>query len=351
MEMGHICTLLAADTSRAFDSVEHERLLVKLGWYGVDRHWFDDWLRNRNQRIQGSGTGTLPVTHGVIQGSILGPRLFLVFTNDLPSYLPTGKHITYADDVQFLDSDTTDNLSELKKRVECTLEVALQWFTQNRLKINPGKTELLVIKPQKKKCDPSLTIKFGNVEITPSPCAKILGVHVDSALTLEKHVSQVARRCYRVLVGLSKLRHKLPYETKKTLIEALMFPYITYCCTVWGGCTATQRRRIQMAINFAARIVSGLARHDHISPALEALGWRRFDGILEERDVAMIGRLISPDAPPALADLVRRRSDISVRQTRGAVGDQLELPKIRTERARRSFYYRAVSSWNCRHGW
>ena len=170
-----------------------------------------------------------------------------------------------------------------------------------------GKTELLVIKPQKKKCDPRITIKFGNVEITPSPCAKILGVHVDSALTWEKHVSQVARRCYHVLVGLSKLRHKLPYETKKTLIEALMFPYITYCCTVWGGCTATQRRRIQKAINFAARIVSGLARHDHISPALEALGWRRFDGILEERDVAMIGRLISPDAPPALADLVRRR--------------------------------------------
>ena len=161
----------------------------------------------------------------------------------------------------------------------------------------------------------------------------------------------MARRCYHVLVGLSKLRHKLPYETKKTLIEALMFPYITYCCTVWGGCTATQRRRIQKAINFAARIVSGLARHDHISPALEDLGWRRFDGILEERDVAMIGRLISPDAPPALADLVRRRSDISVRQTRGAVGDQLELPKIRTKRARRSYYYRAVSSWNCRHGW
>ena len=346
METGHICTLLAADTSRAFDSVEHERLIEKLGWYGIDRHWFDDWLHNRTQRIQGSSAGTLPVTHGVVQGSILGPRLFLVFTNDLPSHLSYGKQVTYADDVQFLDSDTIANLAVLKQRVESTLEVALNWFTQNRLKINPNKTELLVLKSQKKIIDSDFSIKFGNSEIKPTPCAKILGVYVDSALTWEKQVSQVTRRCYHVLVGLSKLRHKLPYVTKKMLIEALVFPHIIYCCTVWGGCTVTQRYRIQKAINFAARIVTGLARREHISPALEALGWRRFDGMLEERDVAMIEKLISPGVPPALADLVRRRSDVTVRSTRGTCADRLELPRIRTERARRSFPYRAVSSWH-----
>ena len=346
METGHICTLLAADTSRAFDSVEHERLMAKLGWYGVDRHWFDDWLQNRTQEIQGSGAGTLPVTHGVVQGSLLGPRLFLIFTNDLTSHLPHGKQVTYADDVQFLDSDTIENLALLKQRVEKTLEVALGWFKQNRLKINPSKTELLLIRAPKKKCDPHFSIKFGDSEIRPVPCAKILGVYVDSTLTWEKQVSQVTRRCYHVLVGLSKLRHKIPYVTKKMLIEALVFPHIIYCCTVWGSCTATQRYRIQKAINFAARIITGVARRDHISPALEALGWQRFEGMLMERDVAMIRRLMSPDAPPALADVVQRRSDVTERRTRGTGGDRLELPRIRTERARRSFPFRAVSSWN-----
>ena len=233
--------------------------------------------------------------------------------------------------------------------MEITLDIALRWYTQNRLKINPSKTELLLIKSNKKRCDTNLRVTFGECEITPSEDAKILGVYIDSSLTWEKHVSLVARRCYHILVGLSKLRRKLPYETKKLLIEALVFPHIMYCCTVWGGCCTTQKRRIQRAINFAARIVTGLSRRDHVSPSLEALGWPRFEEMLRSRDLAMVQRLLSPTAPPALADIVERRSDVSLRRTRGTCDDQLQLPRIKTERARRSFPFRAVTSWNRRH--
>ena len=248
----------------------------------------------------------------------------------------------------FFDSDSTDNLIVLKQRVECTLQSALGWFVQNTLKINPNKTELLVIKSQKKRCDPHLTIRFGDSIIKPSSSAKILGIYVDSALTWEKQVSQVVRRCFHVLVGLSKLRHKIPSVTKKLLIEALVFPYLTYCCTVWGGCSTVHRNRLQKVINFAVRIVAGLKRHDHVTPAREALGWPRFDDMLEERDIALIRRLTSDGAPPALSNIVQRRSDVSQRCTRGTVGDMLDLPKIETERARRHFPFRSVTSWNCR---
>ena len=44
IDCGRVATLLAADTSRAFDTVEHGRLLDKMGWYGIDDHWFRDWL-------------------------------------------------------------------------------------------------------------------------------------------------------------------------------------------------------------------------------------------------------------------------------------------------------------------
>ena len=347
MENGHVSTLVAADTSRAFDSIEHVRLIDKLGWYGVDKHWFVDWLRNRTQSIQGSCAGTLPVTHGVIQGSLLGPKLYLLFTNDLTAHLPFGKQVAYADDVQFLDCDSVENFACLKERVEGTLDAALLWFTQNRLKLNPSKIELLIVKPKKKKCA-SLSIKFGDADLNPSPFAKILGLFIDSELSWEKQVSQVVRRCFFILVGLSKLRHRLPFETKKLLIEALVFPHLHYCLTavVWGGCSATLRQRVQKAINFEARIVTGLSRREHVTPALELLGWRRIDGMLEERDAAMLRRLMSSGAPPSLADLVRSRSDVSVRATRGVCAGQLELPRVRTERGKRSFPYRAVSEWN-----
>ena len=57
MENSQVSTLIAADTSRAFDSIEHVRLLDKLGWYGVDKHWFEDWLRQG--RSQGGVKGAM----------------------------------------------------------------------------------------------------------------------------------------------------------------------------------------------------------------------------------------------------------------------------------------------------
>ena len=216
---------------------------------------------------------------------------------------------------------------------------------QNRLKVNPSKTELLIVKPKKKKCT-SFSIRFGDADLNPSPSAKILGLFVDSELSWEKQVSQVVRRCFFVLVGLSKIRHRLPFETKKLLIVALVFPHLHYCLTVWGSCCVTLRQRVQKAINFGARIVTGLSRREHVTPALESLGWRRLDGMLEERDAAMLHRLMSPGAPPALANLVRSRSEVSVRATRVVCAGQLELPRVRTERGKRTFPYRAVSVWN-----
>ena len=98
LDSGLIGCLTTADISKAFDSVQHPRLLEKLGWYGIDTHWFKDWMSDRCQMVRG-GRDVRPVTHGVIHGSLLGPTLFLIFTNDLPSYIDT-KIVMYADDVQ-----------------------------------------------------------------------------------------------------------------------------------------------------------------------------------------------------------------------------------------------------------
>ena len=223
VDVGQVASLVTADTSKAFDSVPHEALLDKLGWCGIDGHWFRDWLSDRSQTVRGGSPHPVPVTHGVVQGSVLGPVLFLIFTNDFASHITHGEVILYADDVQFLDSEEPCYIETLKTRVESTLDTALTWFNRNGLKINPIKTKFLLHKTRGRRTR-DITIKFGEHTLKATPKAKVLGVVLDPALTWEDHVTMTVQRCNHVLVGLGRLRNRLPRELRKFMVEMLCFP-------------------------------------------------------------------------------------------------------------------------------
>ena len=349
VDSGHVAPLVAIDTSKAFDSVEHARLLDKLGWYGVEPDWFAAWLSDRHQVVRGGTNLPEPVTHGVIQGSILGPALFLIFTNDLTQHLIGTKTIMYADDTQFFDSDSPKNITSLKVRIQNTLSTAQNWFTRNRLKINPSKTEMIIFQSKRitQSPDSSFSISFGTDIINPSQSAKVLGVVVDRHLSWHDHVSSVVQKCYCILIGIARAHRRIPQCVKQLLIEALVFPHIRYCLSVWAGCGVGERRRVQKVINFAARVVTGLGRRDHVTPALAELGWPSVDGLIAESDVAAMRRILhAPHAPELLRSKVMYRSDVSCRQSRATADGQLQIPRTRTELARRSFLSRAVRTWN-----
>lgn len=143
------------------------------------------------------------------------------------------------------------------------------------------------------------------------------------------------------------MSHQLPFETKRVIIEGLVHPYIRYCITVWGGCSKTQKHRIQKTLNFGARIIKGVKRTQHITPTLQTLGWLKVDELLTERDLITLFHLQkSQFASESLRELVVPRSAVSVKTTRGAENLMLQLPRVRTELARRSFVSRAIGSWN-----
>ena len=115
MECGRLCGAVFLDLSKAFDTVDHSILLHKLKAMGVSSSTvgcFESYLSNRMQQMScGSElSDALPVTFGVPQGSILGPLLFLVYINDLPSITNKCNVSLYADDtvLYFYASDVND---------------------------------------------------------------------------------------------------------------------------------------------------------------------------------------------------------------------------------------------------
>ncbi|KAF2352958.1 Reverse transcriptase domain [Trinorchestia longiramus] len=94
--------LLLLDFSKTFNSVEHTRLLQKISNLGIATQWFQSYLADRSHAVRLENTISSPIQNdfGVPQGSILGPLLFSIFTNDFPS-MPSNTRISmHADDVQ-----------------------------------------------------------------------------------------------------------------------------------------------------------------------------------------------------------------------------------------------------------
>ena len=176
---------------------------------------------------------------------------------------------------------------------------------------------------------------------------KVLGVSLDSGLKWEHHIATIVRRCYCVLIGLARIRCRVPRETRRLLVEALVFPHLQYCMCVWGSCSATQKRRLQKCINFAARVVSGLGYRQHVSGTLRELGWSDVGNMLRKRDMLTMYRLVHDEnAPELLRSRIVSRADVSTRSTRSVSDGHLEVPRARTEFARRSFFIRAIRTWN-----
>ena len=265
------------------------------------------------------------ISHGVIQGSILGPILFLIFTNDLASYFDS-KVVMYADGVQFLHLESPSKICELKSRMESTLDIANVWFIQNCLKINPTKTDLIIVKSQKRQLVSQFNINFVGSVIRPSSSTKVLGVIVDSGLNFESHVTTVVRRCYATLGGLSKSARSLPKDVKKLIVEMLIFPHIRYCLSVWSGCGILQRHRIQKVINHCAQVVAGVRRSAHVTPLLEELGWPNLECMVAESDCTTMHYVVNnPYAPMCVSQRFKRRDDVSSRTTRATDRGNLDV--------------------------
>ena len=147
MDSGRLTGAVYLDLSKAFDTVDHNLLLHKLISVKLSEdtvNWFQSYLANRKQRTSVGDTLSVaaPITVGVPQGSILGPPLFLIYVNDLPSCQLASEIILYADDTVIYYSST--DMLDLERKLNSDLATISNWFSSNLLTLNISKCNFVI---------------------------------------------------------------------------------------------------------------------------------------------------------------------------------------------------------------
>ena len=179
------------DIKKAFDSVSHKKLIKKLEHYGirgVANDLIKSYLEKRKQfvSIANFNSSDLVIEYGVPQGSILGPLLFLIYINDLPSCLQSLSRF-FADDTALLITGKT--LKDIQFQANLELSNVLQWMNANSLILNAAKSEALVVSPYLRKSEPPVTFEIGKDFFQSSISAKYLGVTIDNHLSFNQHIT------------------------------------------------------------------------------------------------------------------------------------------------------------------
>ena len=135
------------DFQKAFDTVNHDILVEKLKYYGIRgivNDWFASYLSNRTQYVSilGYKSAILGIKHGVPQGSVLGPLLFLVYINDLHKAIHFSKVYHFADDTNLLN--ICNSSKKLQKQINIDLKLLYKWLLSNKISLNCAKTEAII---------------------------------------------------------------------------------------------------------------------------------------------------------------------------------------------------------------
>jgi hypothetical protein len=233
--------------TKAFDVVNHDILLNKLDSYGirgVPKLWFKTYLTNHTQFVEIIQADEQKHTHdrylsaprktlcGVPQGSILGPILFLLYINDLNTYVKDVQMILYADDTNILIMDK--NEESLKIKLASVMKQLEVWFYNNELILNVEKSKVMSFYSRYCRCYCIPNIIDNNMEITYSSVLKFLALTITNNLNWKTHIQTLCACLSKVYYILKSLKGVMGLHTIKTICFAYFQICIKYSIAFWG---------------------------------------------------------------------------------------------------------------------
>ena len=251
-------TIVFADISRAFDRLSHRGLYAKLDLFGFStaiKDWFYSFLTGRRQRTNVNGV----FSHwsftkaGVPQGSVLGPLIFLLMINDLPTKLTNDVRL-FADDTSILitHSPTIDPTDTINDDVNKLMTWADSWL----IDLNPTKTKCMSISYSNSFTIPSPSFRGTPIDIVSHH--KHLGLILNDKMTWTDHIEYLTDKVARRIGILRSLKYKLSRSCLRTVYVTHIRSILEYCDVIWDSCTSTQQQGIEKLQRESIRIITGL---------------------------------------------------------------------------------------------
>lgn len=276
LEDGNLTTGLFLDFSKAFDCLDHQLIIKKLenlGVTGTVKKWFQSYLKDRTQLVElrNIENGVIkeirsslqPINRGVPQGSVMGPILFIIFTNDLPQQLGDACiPLMYADDTTLVFSEKTAESLEITSYV--SLNMAYQYCHNNDLSVNTTKTSQIAF-GRKSHEVPQIP------EVEMHDEAKFLGITLDKNLTWTPHVDKLCKKLSSSIYAIKQIKNATDDNTSRVAYFALFESHMRYGLIAWGGTSTTNLQRVLKQQKKAVRILADLQRLDSCREAFRTL--------------------------------------------------------------------------------
>ena len=338
-EFQHTSVLL--DLRKAFDTVNHERLLMKLEIYGIRGTalaWFESYLNNRYQCVQINKTRSAfqLVMSGVPQGSILGPLLFIIFMNDFPCVSSLLETFLFADDANCLHSIKKDELFGLNDE----LEKVKDWTNTNGPALNIEKTQVLQIGL------PYHDVILDGKIIDRQNVVNYLGVYIDHKLNFSHHIHKVVTKTSKHLNVSFRLRQLVSRNFLIRYYNVYVKPIISYGLFVYGCTSKTQLLPVFYMQKKVLKIILCKSKMPHTSALFEVTGTSNVYDMYTIELLKFCIQSTSNLCPTTCLNSLFAVKDTQSMSTRSTNLGLFELPCAKSSKIRHSVRYRGCKLLN-----
>ena len=341
LDESNIIGVVFIDFRKAFDCVNHTVLMDKLHSIGISGSFYDwllNYLDNRKQfvTVNGSNSELLEIDTGVPQGSLLGPRLYSIYSNDLPGATTNASVEMFADDTTvFCIGNTVD---EVLFKIQKAIVDLNKWAKDNFMTIHPAKSELMLLS-KSRFIGPLQKICLGQNELSFVSKATCLGILIDNKLSWSPHIKSLSKR---FSARVKKLKHLKGLDNR--LLESIYFkgiiPSIAYSIALWGSSKSLQT--LEDIHIGAARFIFNLKESTPNTEVLAATKWKSLSYFYKKRIATISYQAFYNRAPAAISSLFTKHSPL--RNLRDNLKLFVQRPK--SDFRRSSFSHHASVLWN-----